>query len=538
LGLKFFQWIKIMTQYGRHLLFLSMLLSFACFFSLSTNVADLDLWHRLATGRAFIESCRVIQHDIFSYMPVKEVWVDHEWGAGIVFYLIQRSWGNSGLIGLKISLYFVILYLIWKGGRLRSQDSDQIGIIYFLGVAFAVHPAFCSTLRCHAFTYLFFALWIYLLERIRRGEKRLVLFFPLTMLLWINMHGGFVAGFGLLGIYILGSFWNREEVGPYLTSLAITLPMLLLTPYGGDFLVYMFDAVTMPRPQIGEWRALQLFGDHPIWLGFKITGLITLIGYAWQRRQGGRHLDKILLLLLGITLFLGIRHRRHTIFFMIAVAIFGQAEILMFFRACWANIREKYLTHASEKFWRQLGRRASWLGYLLWVALFLCTLASSRPDLEIAEPNYPVRSVQWIKDQQLSGHLLTDFNWGSYALWQLYPACLVAIDGRFEETYSVATYEQIDTFFAHGNSWDRILSEQPPDLILINRGYQKTALALQARSDWSKLYEDEVAILFISRAYLEKMQQEYQQTLDFSAPIPVPGEIVEKVDAAGVRAGG
>ena len=54
-------------------------------------VADPDLWGYLAFGRLFWESGYFPFHDVFSYIPTKEIWVYHEWLTGVLFFPIVLS---------------------------------------------------------------------------------------------------------------------------------------------------------------------------------------------------------------------------------------------------------------------------------------------------------------------------------------------------------------------------------------------------------------------------------------------------------------
>src|SRR5512142_1078422 len=66
-----------------------------------TNIPDYDLWARLAVVSIFFQTGHVLRHDVFSYLPTKELWVDHEWGSGVVFYFFTKSFGNTGVFILK-----------------------------------------------------------------------------------------------------------------------------------------------------------------------------------------------------------------------------------------------------------------------------------------------------------------------------------------------------------------------------------------------------------------------------------------------------
>ncbi len=73
----------------QRLIFLLTLFIIAYKYAITQAVADADIWHRLAVGKIFFQTGWVLKHDIFSYALTKPVWVDHEWGSGVIFW---RLW--------------------------------------------------------------------------------------------------------------------------------------------------------------------------------------------------------------------------------------------------------------------------------------------------------------------------------------------------------------------------------------------------------------------------------------------------------------
>ena len=68
---------------------------FCYFLTINSNHADYDLWHRMAIGALFSQNGHLPDHDVFAYTPVKAVWIDHEWGTGVLFYQLgQWFWGS------------------------------------------------------------------------------------------------------------------------------------------------------------------------------------------------------------------------------------------------------------------------------------------------------------------------------------------------------------------------------------------------------------------------------------------------------------
>ncbi|MGH7969319.1 MAG: hypothetical protein ACREIC_11390, partial [Limisphaerales bacterium] len=186
------------------------------------NIADGDLWAKLALGAHVWKYGTVPLHDVFAFTPVLPEYVDHEWGAGTIFFGLLKFFGPASLMWLKLVLAFGALgAALWTGRRAGCRWDTLL----FLAIpaAACVVLGFVPVIRSHTFTYCFFALTLLFLEEIRREggasspqptppeeERelgwRLSLVWPAAamiglMLLWVNVHGGFVAGLGTIGIY-------------------------------------------------------------------------------------------------------------------------------------------------------------------------------------------------------------------------------------------------------------------------------------------------------------------------------------------------
>jgi len=168
--------------------------------ALSGTVADPDLWGYMAFGRLFWETGRFPYHDTFAYVPTLKVWVYHEWLTGVIFYPIYRILGAAGLQLFKFALGLATVWLVYLTARRWGANfwSALLGL-WFVQVFLAT----CySPVRAQLFTYLFFALSLFVLESVRLSRH----WWGLTILVfiqvfWCNLHAGFLAGLGLLFLY-------------------------------------------------------------------------------------------------------------------------------------------------------------------------------------------------------------------------------------------------------------------------------------------------------------------------------------------------
>src|ERR1700694_1275599 len=73
--------------------------------------------------------------------------------------------------------------------------------------------------RPHVLAWLFAVIWFQILDSSESADgtesRRRLWYLPALMMLWVNLHGGFVLGFALLGLYLLSGsiryFRCRDE---------------------------------------------------------------------------------------------------------------------------------------------------------------------------------------------------------------------------------------------------------------------------------------------------------------------------------------
>ncbi len=483
-------------------------------YAIHFNDIDYDFWARIAVGKIFFQTGTILNNDIFSYTPTKE-WIDHEWGSGVIFYFLGDKFGDTGLLLFKVTLFFTVLFIITRIIKLQNPEPDaHKNILFYFFIILAVFFGIGHTVRCQLFTFTLFTLWLYTLERVRRGETGLLWIMPATMLIWANFHGGFVSGIGLLLMYGVGEFLNKK---PFLRYFLILIPSSLVTlinPYGFKYLEYIFFATTMDRSGIGEWKMTNLLESWKEWYSLKIVILIAVISiifYFWKKRPEFREIDKVKFILLGVTLYLAISHIKHQAFFVISAAVFSYHDFYAIFNETGNYLKTK------------LGKTASGIMYgldltknaVIYTAIVAAGIVFIRytPLMAVIPVNkFPLGSVEFVRQNELKGNLLTIFHWGSYAAWKLYPNCLIALDGRFEEVYPLSTFYEVGGFMSYFDApeinyeWDNILKKYHTDIIIMGTYSDKQMKAFNAmnkKKEWEMVYRDFISAVFVRKKDLK-----------------------------------
>lgn len=473
------------------------LMILVCLNALSRTVADPDLWGYLAFGRLFWETGRFPYQDIFAYVPTLDLWVYHEWLTGVLFYPIYQTLGAPGLQVVKYALGLAAVYLIYLTARRRGANfwSALLGIwgtqmFLFMGY---------SPVRAQVFTYLFFALSLFVLESARlSGRWRGLVVLVVIQIFWCNLHGGFLAGLGLIGLYGLGEAVSRRPFWPYLAALGAASLVTLINPYGLEYWVYLFRAVTMPRPEITEWASVYKawqagFPKEPLIYFVSLAGFAVLLAF-WARWR-----EITPALILGLTMYLGFKHIRHQVFFYLAVGAYLPILLEAFGKKI---LSSPPFASGRLRLRRQMPVILALCGILFYGYKFfskdsLTLTFPAQPDLQNkTDIHYPVNGVEFLQTHRLSGNILSDFNWGEYLIWSLHPACKVAMDGRYETVYGEDLCRLYANFYYGRPGWRQILEQFPPDLILVDPRSKVYAL-LKDAPDWRQAYKDEGAALFL-----------------------------------------
>ena len=131
---------------------------------LSNNI-DPDFWARIMQGDAFLQLGHILKTDIFSYTPT-HIWIDHEWGASVIFSFILNYFGYWGIFCFKILISLLIIVFIFKTIRLKHKETFCWYDILIAAAGISAMPTvFQSSLRCHFFTFYFLQyIFIYLKE--------------------------------------------------------------------------------------------------------------------------------------------------------------------------------------------------------------------------------------------------------------------------------------------------------------------------------------------------------------------------------------
>lgn len=467
--------------------------------------ADPDLWGHLAYGRLFLAQGTPTVQDPFAYTSSGFQWVAFEYLAQILLWAAYRSFGPLGLIALKCLVGGVTLYLLYVAIR---ATTDDIAVYAPVFVLCASTIARFFTFRPQLFTFLFFSLFVALVVRFLTCRQTALWILPVAMLVWANLHGGFFAGFAVLGLAVflrvcenVTDGWRNLRTamagtGPLWITTAACILATFVNPWGWRLWLYVLTEVFhgTNRHLIAEWRPPSLGGDTWSMLALTLmTVILMVVGWIAERvvrkKPGPRPLYWVASCAPAIVLgYTSVRH-------IPLVAIWAGPVIALI------GSRIKQAPSAVAGF------RLVWFGLstFAYVAIFLTltfVAMRPRPTITIAGAilgsRHPCRAAAFLRRNHLMGNVYAPLWWGSYLTWELYPSVRVSMDGRnislFPDDMIV---ENLNFYSAVGSHADLAAPlRYKTDMLLVPSDTPVLPLLLQD-ARWYKAYVDSDSVLLV-----------------------------------------
>lgn len=483
------EWLKINNKAA---IFYVVLFLFILGYSTTATNYDLDLWARLIAGIGFVQTGHVLKHDFLSYTPT-HTWYDHEWGSGVIFYLSQHVFGAAGILFLQAALIFLIFFAVSKIIKLRGTTTTTPHNFLFYYFAFMAFSYVADMpVRCQLFSFLFFVVYLYILESARSGKPKLLWFLPPIMIIWNNLHGGSVVGIGLIVLYVIGEFLNRKPFKNYIFALFGTLVVLPINPWGFAYLDFLFKANTMNRSMIMEWQNLfsKMTVIQNITFNFKIFASVVLFFEAdfivKNVLAKNYKFDATKILVILTTLFFAIWHVKLIPFAIISMSSFLYDDFYTIFNTL------------TKNFFNKIAFAKDTLIYIVIVIFALNAIHTKGFGPYLNVFRFPLRPVEFIKINNLKGNILQDFSNGSYVSYKLYPNNKIFMDGRYEEVYDPELLSVYNDFCNLNPDWNKLLKLYPPDIIILNKNYL-VFNKLKTDKSWKLVFDDGVNGVFIKK---------------------------------------
>ena len=449
---------------------------------------DPDLWWHLKAGQQIIDTRSIPHTDDYSFTKQGSEWVAHEWLSEVILEGLYRL---SGFVGLVSIFSLIIVIALWLAYR-RCEGRPYIAGLAMLLAAAASSPLF--GIRPQMLTFLLASIYIVLLERFNPKEqsRRLWWLVPL-MLLWVNLHAGFALGLALIGLYIVRAILDGEwsYIRPLLIILLICTAVVPLNPNGFRMFSYPYETLTSTSMAafIQEWASPDFHKTTYLPLALFLLSTAGAMALSPKPARRGE------LFLVLITAFGALRSVRH-------IPIFSLFAAPVLAKHLWAI--------AQSRGWDKLltgeETRPNAIKLLINTVLLIAPLALgisrvwhfATHQRNYAELRNPVAAVEFLKSQHLPGPIYNRYGWGGYLIYQLYPDYRIYIDGRADVYGDAFFTEAVHTYDGLGN-WREALDKYNIQTVIIEPDVALTLFLRNDDQEWSKVYEDDQAVIFRRR---------------------------------------
>lgn len=439
-------------------------------FGLTYNlITDNDTWWQIKLGEWMVKNRQVYTTEVFSHIAQGKIYIAYQWLSQVLFYLIAGTNGvGLGLFKMLIigGTYGATLYYF-----IRRYGAKQWSILIFGVLAYLI--AYRTQERPHLFEIVFTSFLLIIIDRWNDSQQNKVLLFFLPLqILWANMHGSFLLGPFLVGIWGACRLPKKDSRKSGIMLMAFSLLLILssmINPFGYKLIeksLIMFFTHDYMRQHINEWKSVF---HYPLayWFMAWCLWIVSTALAMFKKKEQTSLSDWATLALATYFPISGVRYV--TLSTLLALPLL--------------------LKYSSQIFPTPVNfKRASLI--LLPVTLFISFFGFAEGawvfrarGLGFNYQQVPLDIFQHIKSHQLKGVLLTHYNDSSYTIYYLYPEVLTMLDSR-TELYGKELFEEHQNAYATDIGFNFYVQKYNVNLILTRIEHGPLRNFLFNHPDW------------------------------------------------------
>lgn len=471
----------------------------------SAQYADTDLWGHIRFGQLILTRRHLLRHAPFAYSFAAPgpVWIDHEWLAQVLMALCYEVGGIAGLKLWKFASAGATIVLLALA-EAETGASTGVQFVVLAAAAGALVPQ--MQFRPQLFDYVALAAIVAMLTRESAGRRAPLWIAVPILMLWANLHAGFVVGLVVLGAYAAVTFgvdvWGGAGPGRALRYGTVTLAASAATfvnPYGPRVWSVLLETARSPFTirRVAEYQPLMAVLRSSLAAGVPIFSLMCFLGMLaalFVCLIAAPSTDDLGLVAAALILSAGALYAVRNVALaaiMIAAPLARHATRALA-RAQYGRSPAQVPDASARALHPPLRKEVQAVIVALAIALavhqgfFSSTLRAANAE--------PVGAVQFMSANQLYGNVLCAYAWGVYVIWHLAPHSRVFMDS-FEIMFPRKVQNDYLAFNDARPGAARVLDAYPNDFVLMPTGSPAYTLMMhQAR--WRLIYRDPVATLF------------------------------------------
>src|ERR1035441_859657 len=461
-------------------------------------------WH-IRNGQQILATHAIPRFDSFS-SSLWQPWFAWEWLYDIAVGKLEAWCGLNGVVWLTAVVIATVFAWMFRLAVAWGTNLLLALVLTLLAMsASMIH--FLS--RPHVFSWLFALAWFWILDStdragLQRHRARWLWALPLSMLLWVNVHGGFLLGFVLLGIYWLEALWTwvtTRETGleDTLQKIAsgqrvrqltwiglLSIVATFINPYGWNLHAHIYSYLTnrFLMDHIDEFQSPNFHG-----IAQRCFLALLLIAIAALAARGRKlRLSEILLLLFAV--YAGLYASRNIpVSSVLLVLIVGP---LLPSLESWGFV------HRMSAVDSQLGGHV-WPIFATVAVLLIAANGGRAGSTFLMNAHFdparmPVEAVNFIEHSGVRAPVLSPDYWGGYLIYRLYPHNTVVIDDRHD--FYGEPFLRLYLKMIHVEpDWDEFFKVHHVSCLLLPRNAALPTV-ISGTEGWKSVYSDDVAIVF------------------------------------------
>ncbi len=461
-------------------------------------------WH-IRNGQQILSTHAIPRFDPFSFR-YGQPWYAWEWLYDVVVGRLDAWWGLNGVVWLTAVVIATVFACTFRLAVARGTNLVPALVLTLLAMSASMIHALA---RPHVLSWLFTLAWFWILDSteqsgVRGRRARWLWALPPSMMLWVNVHGGFLIGFALLGIYWLGAFWTwvatretcledslekiasgkrvRQLAGVGLFSIAASF----INPYGWKLHAHIYSYLSnrFLMDHIEEFQSPNFHGiAQKCFLALLLIAIAVLATCSRRLR-----LSEILIVLFAV--YTGLYASRNIpVSSILLVLIVGP---LLPSLEAWGFAKRMSAVDSNLRghFWPIVATLAALLIAANGGRLGSTPLMNAHFDSH----RMPVGAVNFLERGGVKVPVLSPDYWGGYLIYRLYPPHKVVVDDR-HDFYGEEFLRSYLAMVHVEPGWDEFLKQHQIGYLLLPRSAALTAV-IGSRPEWKQIYSDDVAIVF------------------------------------------
>ena len=282
-------------------------------------------WH-YRYGEYFFTHGKVLRHDIFSWTMPGYEWVNHSWLFDLLLYVLYTRFSFIGLSVAGALAGILTFHICIRRAHLSYWQTGILAVCF----ALLTKDIMIQGLRTQVVGLLLLAVLSDLLARQREGQNWVYWILPALFCLWANLHGSFLLGLVVAGVFLGWDLVLAQIQGSPLPrrwflfagSFAASIAATLVNPF--TYGVYLEAKRHFGNPHLTyviEWLPPNF--SEQVGLLFLAYTLVVAYGFVSRRRLA----EVPQLLVAAGTFYMAATTRRHVAVFVVLTLPFFASVI-------------------------------------------------------------------------------------------------------------------------------------------------------------------------------------------------------------------